>query len=274
MIARQWRHIKNDGTEITVEIITHDMEYEGEHVRLVLANDITEKIKANEKLVESLSAVRELSAHLQNIREEERKRIGREIHDELGQQLTAIKMDVAWIDKNTNDSAVKIKTKLKNTISLLDGSNTSLRKILNELRTGIMDNRSLIGALEWQGNQFEKNTGIAFIFETSDPDMAVDMPVANCIFRILQEALTNITRYAEASKVKVVLTNKANEAGLSIEDDGNGFDIKSVKNKKTFGMLGMKERVASLNGIFEIDTAAGKGTRIYVSIPLIKKPVL
>jgi PAS domain S-box-containing protein len=270
--AGEWHHIKKDGTEIIVEIITHDMNYEGEHVRLVLANDVTEKIKANEKLMESLAAVRELSVHLQNIREEERKRIGREIHDELGQQLTAIKMDIAWIDKNTNETATKIKTKLKNTIQLLDGSNLSLRKILNELRTGIMDNHSLVGALEWQGQQFENNTGMSFVLKTTDPNMAVEIPIANCLFRILQEALTNITRHASATNVNVVLTNTTHKVNMIVEDDGKGFELENAQRKKTFGILGIKERVASLNGTLEIEAAVGKGTRIYVTIPLNKKP--
>jgi signal transduction histidine kinase len=222
--------------------------------------------------MESLAAVRELSVHLQNIREEERKRIGREIHDELGQQLTAIKMDIAWIDKNTNETATKIKTKLKNTIQLLDGSNLSLRKILNELRTGIMDNHSLVGALEWQGQQFENNTGMSFVLKTTDPNMAVEIPIANCLFRILQEALTNITRHASATNVNVVLTNTTHKVNMIVEDDGKGFELENAQRKKTFGILGIKERVASLNGTLEIEAAVGKGTRIYVTIPLNKKP--
>jgi PAS domain S-box-containing protein len=262
------QHIKKDGTVIKVEIISHDMNYEGEQAQLVLANDITEKVEAEAKLVESLEAMRGLSTHLQYIREEERKNIGRDIHDELGQQLTAIKMDVVWVDKKLKESETTLKAKLSNTLNLLDSCNRSLRKILTELRSHITDNRSLIDALELLGMQFKTNTGIAFSFKTSEPDIIVEVPIANCLFRTLQESLTNITKYAKATQVKVGLLQTEESITLTIKDNGVGFNTTKKSKPDSYGIIGLKERVASLQGSFHLYSEPGKGTAITVTIPL------
>lgn len=263
-----WRHYKKDRSLIQVEIRSYDTVFNNEPVRLTLVMDVTEKLMLDKKIHESLESVRMLTAHIQNIREEERKRIGREIHDELGQQLTAIKMDVAWIDKKTPAEADQVKMKLKNIISLLDSSNLSIRKILNELRMGILEHQSIEEALQWQGQQFTDNTGIPIELNCPGSIVKLDEMVATCLFRVFQESLTNITRYAKAKKVIAWLTQDQNFINLSIEDDGIGFDPSQLKTTKSFGILGMKERVASLNGMFELITTPGKGTRIEIKIPL------
>jgi len=234
----------------------------------ILSVDISERKKAQEVMEETSEQLRQLTAHLLNVREEERKRIGREIHDELGQQLTAIKMDVAWIDKKTAPENEAFKTKLKNVITLLDGGNQSIRRILNELRPVILDDYGLLEALKWQGQQFTKNTGIPITFKTTETQIKIAEEVATCVFRVFQEALTNITRYAKAGKVVISLDIDEDNVLLNIEDDGKGFDPELTKTKKSFGILGMKERVASLNGNFELFTAPGSGTKIKISLPL------
>ncbi|HMU11257.1 MAG TPA: sensor histidine kinase, partial [Ferruginibacter sp.] len=196
---------------------------------------------------------------------------GREIHDELGQQLTAIKMDVAWIDKKTAPENEAFKTKLKNVISLLDGGNQSIRRILNELRPVILDDYGLLEALKWQAQQFTSNTGIPVIIKTTETQIKIAEEIATCVFRVFQEALTNITRYAKAGKVAVSLDIDDENILLNIEDNGSGFDMALTKTKKSFGILGMKERVVSLNGNFDLDSAVGKGTRIRISLPLTKQ---
>ena len=149
-----------------------------------------------------------LTAHLQHIREEERKRIGREIHDELGQQLTAIKMDVAWLDQKMPEEETAFKSKLKNIIELLDGSNKSIRRILSELRPGILDDNGLLEALEWLGIQFTDNTGIPLNFTTSEKAFKSSPAVVTCIFRVYQEALTNIAKHSHATDVNTLLEQK------------------------------------------------------------------
>ncbi len=241
--------------------------YEGEPCLIGTGIDIAERRKAEEEVKQTSLQMRQLTAHLQTIREEERKRIGREIHDELGQQLTAIKMDVAWINKKTPDEADLIKTKLGNIITLLDGSNLSIRKILNELRIGVLDDYGLIDALEWQGNQFTENTGIPLQFSSNETILKVEEPVATCLFRVFQESLTNITRYANAKKVTSSLNTEDDLLKLEITDDGIGFNAQLPYSKQSFGILGMKERVSSVNGTFQLISSPGKGTKIIITVP-------
>ena len=228
--------------------------------------DISDRVEAQKKIKDSSEQLRQLALHLQTIREEERKRIGREIHDELGQQLTAIKMDVAWIDKNIPGEVSPVKTKLKNIIELLDGSNKSIRRILSELRSGILDDHDLFEAIEWLGKQFTANTGIPVRFVFPENRIKVAAPIANCIFRLYQEAFTNITRYAKATKISATLITQDQIITAVVEDDGAGFEPAFVPNNK-FGILGMKERVLSLGGKFELISSPGNGTKITLQLP-------
>lgn len=243
------------------------IDYEGGKCLMGVGLDFSERVEAQEIIKQSSEQLRQLTAHLQNIREEERKRIGREIHDELGQQLTAIKMDIAWINRRIPDDAEPVKAKLSNTMKLLDSGNQSIRRILNELRPVILDDYGLLEALRWQGRQFSTNTGISLDFVTTETQVKLPEAAATCLFRVYQEALNNITKYAEAQKVNSSLVIAMGYAILRIEDDGKGFDIDSVKNKNSFGILGMKERVLSLKGEFELQSTPGAGTRISVRIP-------
>ena len=234
---------------------------------LGVTRDVTDRKKAEEEIKKTTEELRQLTAHLQKIREEERKRIGREIHDELGQQLTAIKMDVAWIDKKTPPETTVLKDKLKNIITLLDGSNKSIRRILSELRPGILDDYGLLEAIEWINKQFTSNTGIPVEFNTAETDIKLPDDFSTCIFRIYQEAFTNITRYARAKKVVTSLHIHDNKIEVRIKDDGIGFDPSLIQHRKSFGILGMKERILSLEGNFELETSPGKGTKIIIRLP-------
>lgn len=188
------------GDKIPHYFTGRSIDYHGELCLMGVGIDISERIRAQEEITQASEQLRQLTAHLQRIREEERKRIGREIHDELGQQLTAIKMDVAWIDKKTSPESEQIKLKLQNIITLLDSSNLSIRKILNELRMGILEHQTIEEALRWQGQQFSDNTGIPIEFNCPRPISKTDEMAATCLFRVFQESLTNITRYAKAKR--------------------------------------------------------------------------
>jgi PAS domain S-box-containing protein len=229
--------------------------------------DITERIKAEEEINQTTEQLRQLASHLQTIREEERKRIGREIHDELGQQLTAIKMDLVWVDKKIPREETLLKDKLDNSISLLDQSNLSIRKILNELRMGVLEHTELVDAMLLHAEQFTKNTGIPVEFNISNEQIQGDDIAVACLFRVFQESLTNITRYSEAKKVTVSLKYNEEAIYLSIKDDGKGFDTALLKNKRSFGILGMRERVAALKGKFDLQSFPGKGTWIEIMLP-------
>ncbi len=244
---------------------------------LSLARDIEERIKTQQEIKQTNEKLRELTTHLQHVREEERVRIGREIHDELGQQLTAIKMDAVWIDQKITASGefipadktdTLIKTKLKNIIQLLDGSNQSIRRILSELRPAILHDYGLHDSLEWLNEQLTANTGILINFESNAIEFKMPEKVAICVFRVYQEAFTNITKYSHAGKVATSLYIADNTLKVTIEDDGQGFDVANLKTTKSFGILGMKERIHSVGGNFELISSKGKGTKIAVSIPL------
>jgi PAS domain S-box-containing protein len=234
---------------------------------IVIGIDSSEKKEAEFRLKKSYQDIRNLATHLTHVREEERKRIGREIHDELGQQLTAVKMDIAWIDKNTNTENKAIKNKLKNVIDLLDTSNKSVRRILTELSPGIIDNNGLIAALERLNAQFYQTTSIVINFDVDEPNIQLNQQIANCIFRVYQEALTNIMRYAHATKVSTSLQIVDDIIEISIVDNGKGFDTSLNNKNKTFGILGMKERVLSQNGKFKLLSHENKGTKIIIQLP-------
>ncbi|MBL7703895.1 MAG: PAS domain S-box protein [Ferruginibacter sp.] len=244
------------------------VQYHGELCLLGVGIDFADRVMAQEKIRETTEQLRMLTAHLQHIREEERKRIGREIHDDLGQQLTAIKMDVAWLDRKMPEEQTLYKTKLKNIIGMLDSSNQAIRRILSELRPGILDDYGLLEAIEWLGSQFTTHTGIPFKFTCNEKRIHAAEPVITCIFRIYQEALTNITRYAHAAAVNSSLTVTEDFVTVKIKDDGKGFDTASIQTHKSFGILGMKERVLSLGGVFELNSSVNKGTDIMVRLPV------
>jgi PAS domain S-box-containing protein len=229
---------------------------------------INERKQAEEKIKQTNEQLRLLTTHLQKIREEERKRIGREIHDDLGQQLTAIKMDVAWVDKKIPAETTLIKSKLKNIITLLDGSNQSIRRILTELRLGILDDYGLLEALDWHGRQFAANTGIQVTISTNESEIKLSEPIAICLFRVYQEALTNISKHAHADKAIVSINISDETIFMKISDNGKGFDDHSEIKRASFGILGMKERVHSVKGNFDLSSEHGTGTKVSITIPL------
>ncbi len=263
-----WRHLKKDGTIIHVEVIAHDIEYDERPVRLILANDITEKIIADELLKKSLDDIRRLTEHVQRIREEERAHIAREIHDELGQQLTVLKMDVSWLNKKIGNKDESVKERLTELADMLDGTVKTVRRISSELRPSILDDLGLIAAIDWHLREFEKRMGIIAVFDELVEESIIPDKVKTGVFRIFQESLTNVARHAAASQVKVTLEVQKGDLMLTIEDNGKGFNKEIAKDKKTLGILGMRERTAMLGGYYQISSEPGKGTVVIVSIPL------
>jgi len=210
--------------------------------------------------------LRELSDHLLNIRETERTNIAREIHDELGQQLTILKMDISWLHqklKKYEDAAVLQKT--SDTLQLLNETIKTVRRIATELRPSMLDDLGLIEAIEWQSKEFEKRSGITISFESAIPHLPIANSVATSLFRIYQEALTNIGRHANAKHVYSKLQLENDNIILIIKDDGIGFDMQTLAVKKTLGLLGMKERTLMMGGRFEINSKAGEGTTIVIT---------
>ena len=232
----------------------------------IMLVDITERKKVEQELINSHLQLRELASHLQKIREEERKYIAREIHDELGQLVTGLKMDISLTKKKLEKQVPELGEKLANVMNLTDEIVHIVRRIASELRPSILDDIGLDAALEWQAKEFEKRTSITCIFINSTKNISANMDIKSNIFRIFQESLTNIIRHANATKVVASLTIKNNNLMFVINDNGDG--IKNINQQRTLGLLGMKERTIMINGIFKIDSYPGNGTTISISVPL------
>lgn len=263
-----FEHIKKDGSKIKVNIITHDITYEGKPAILSLANDITAKFEAEESLQKSNEALRDLASHLETIREKERSHMAREIHDELGQQLTGLKMDISWINRKIKSDDEAVKEKMKDTIALIDKTVITVRRIATQLRPSILDDLGLIAAMEWQSEEFEKRSEIKSVFNSNVSQVAVSTDIATAVFRIFQESLTNVLRHSKATEVISFFRMDKDIITLFIEDNGIGFKEEEIKNKRTLGLLGMKERIQLINGRYEINGNTGKGTSVIITVPL------
>jgi signal transduction histidine kinase len=226
----------------------------------------------NEELqaqVQSQTAdLRRLTNYLQNIREEEQTRIARELHDELGQQLTVLKMEASSLKKNIGAPGEVVEKKFEDHLALIDAAIQSVRRISSDLRPLVLDELGLVAAMEGHLNEFERRTDIRTIFEHPEEVPEIPVQTQTTLFRIFQESLTNIARYAKASEVRVTLTHHKDLLQLCIQDNGVGFDPQLVKGKKTLGILGMRERCEMMGGRFTMESAPGKGTMVRVSLAI------
>ena len=266
----QHRIIANDGTVKHIlgigEVIINN---KGELIGLKgSGQDITEIIKAEEKLQQSYQQIKQLVSHLQEIREQERTNMAREIHDELGQQLTGLKMYISWLNKKCNPQETEVKEKFSSTMILIEETIKSVRKISMDLRPSILDDLGLLAAIEWQSNEFERRSGISTEFINLTDNKEVPSRLKTGLFRIFQESLTNIARHADAKKIVSSLKFDNNHLTLTITDDGKGFVYKNIDSKKTLGLLGMEERTKEMGGRYEIKSNPGIGTTVSVTVPV------
>ncbi|RFC31955.1 MAG: PAS domain S-box-containing protein [Candidatus Nitrotoga sp. MKT] len=232
-----------------------------------VAIDITENKTNEEKLLRSKNMLRELSAHLENVREEERKHIAREIHDELGQVLTALRMDVSLARLSFGESNPQLMERLRSMTQLVDRTIDSARHIISSLRPGAL-NLGIVAALEWLTEEFNDYTDIPCKLVIGDGDLTLSEFAATAVFRIIQESLTNITRHAAATQVEIIMTRTDSHLCFEVRDNGKGFDLYSVASHKSFGLIGIRERVAILEGDLAIDSEPGRGTCVRVCVPV------
>jgi len=259
---------KPDGYVIVGRDVTYWKKAEDQLRRFNTLLEAQVKEKTAE-ITQSNADLRALASHLQDIREEERAAMAREVHDELGQQLTGLKMDLALITKKLSTADPQwLLTKTQATVALLDTTIRTVRKIASELRPGILDDLGLLAAIDWQGQEFMKRSGIKTIFRTNMTQIDLAPSTSIGLFRICQESLTNIARHAGATNVMIHLHSNSNGLTLSITDDGRGLDGQNPKNGKTLGLLGMKERALMMGGTLTINTSPGKGLTLTVDLPL------
>lgn len=229
-----------------------------------------ERRRAEARLRESHEQLKALTVYLQYVREEERTRIAREVHDELGQNLTALKYDLSWLENRLPKELKPLHAKAKAMASQLDATIQAVRRIATELRPGILDDLGLVAALEWQACEFQNRTGIQCAVVSLANEPIMDQELNTAFFRIFQETLTNIMRHANATEVSVRF-HKANGAlVLEVKDNGRGVTPEEIANTKSIGLLGMNERAALLGGEVRIRGEAGKGSTVTATIPLTR----
>jgi len=244
---------------------------------LSVQKDITERKRIEEKLKRSQRELQDLSAHLQNIREEDRAHIAREIHDDLGQSLTALKMNLSLLEEDLIQYVEKpkrstIKNNLRYMGEILDETVSKVRQLITELRPEILDTLGILDALEWQLEEFQKRFGILVKFSCNITELNLTKERSLAVFRVFQEALTNIIRHAKATKVDIKITKQRDQLLIIIKDNGIGFSYKRPDVNNNFGIIGMRERTSFCQGKLEINSRKGIGTTVLIQIPIWTKP--
>ena len=235
---------------------------------VITYEDITDRKRVDKELEHSRMRLRKLSAHLEAVREKERTHIARELHDELGQLLTALHTDLVLLSGQIEPEQTLLKDTSSSMINLIDMVMTTLKRIYMDLRPAVLDHLGLTAAIFWQAEEFQKRTGISCDVVIEPEDMMLDMERSLAIFRIFQETLTNVSRHAEASRVNVVLKQQDSQIDLIVKDNGKGISENQLNKPDSFGLLGIRERTYFWGGKIEISGNNGSGTSVAVSLPL------
>lgn len=240
-------------------------------VALSSKRELSIRRKADEELRKSHEQIRNLSAHLQSAIEKERTEVAREIHDELGQALTALKFDLYWLSKRLPNTQNGLTEKTASMISLIDETMRAVKRIATRLRPAILDDLGLIAALEWEVEEFQKHMGIECKLTAHPENLDFDGDRSTAIYRIAQEALTNVARHSQASRVELVLMDYSDLLSLEIDDNGIGITPEQISSSSSFGLLGIRERVLEFGGEFTVAGRKNEGTKLAVTIPLDKR---
>lgn len=236
-----------------------------------MVTDITDRKLAEEQLRDTLDRVRTLSKRLEAVREEERTKIARELHDELGVRLTCLKLDLARLQSMRGESLFsdgRMEKEIRAMMADVDATIVSVQRLAVDLRPGILDDLGLVAAIKWQCQDFERRSGIRCLCEASEEKIALDSSCATAAFRICQEGLMNVARHAKATFVRVLVTKVNEELLLEIQDDGQGIPAAKLNDSASLGLLGMRERASSLGGEVEIAGYPGEGTTVTLRLPL------
>lgn len=265
--------LRGDGTEFPIEASISQIRDGAGKLYTVMLRDVTERVRAENALKQSREELRDLSANLQNVREEEKTRIARELHDDLGQQLTALKMDLSAVELGLAGNVAPntgTREQLGGMHRLIDSIVASVRRIAADLRPVMLDDLGLVPAIEWLANDFTRRYRITVDRELPPVDTAFTGTGATTLFRIVQEALTNVARHSDATNVTLALKVEDGYCMLRIADNGHGAPehTGTVQDRPSFGLIGIRERAHMLEGTVTIDNRPGQGFTITVALPL------
>jgi PAS domain S-box-containing protein len=265
--------LRSDGREFPIEASISQTEIAGAKLFTVILRDITERKQAEEALSRSEGQLRALAARLQRAREEEAIRIARELHDQLGRCLTAIKMDITFLEQMASGQPTaeifrSISEKTQLMLEVIDETVRVVRKISTELRPGILDDFGLAAAIEWQAKDFQRRSGISCVVNVPEADPKLSREQATAFFRIFQEIITNVARHSKAGKVWVHLEVQDGMVALEVEDNGVGISLEALSRPQALGLLGMREHAAAFGGYVEIAGIPGRGTTVVVRMPI------
>jgi signal transduction histidine kinase len=264
---------RKNGSRLEVSMIRVPVSLPGGKIAgYAIYRDITERKKAEGELRQSREQLRALTGRLETLREAERIRISREIHDELGQKLTGLKMDLLWMEQQLGEleslpAANAILDRVVGTTELVDGIVGTVQEIAAELRPSVLDKLGLGTALQYEARRFQDRAGIPCEVRVPETELALSAEASTAFFRVFQESLTNVARHAHATKVEAELKAEPGFIVLSLRDNGKGITEADIANPQSLGLLGMKERVAQLGGEVVFQSHPGQGTLVAVRVP-------
>jgi len=262
--------LRADGAEFPIEASISQTGSETHRFYTVILRDITRRKAFEDALRRQQDELRELSARVLEAREEEKTLIARELHDELGQLLTALKMDVAWLRDHLPDAAPETSAKVEQMNAVLDQTVGSVRRISADLRPLMLDDLGLADAASWLVEDFSRRSGIACALELPQDARldALERGTATTLYRALQESLTNIGRHAQAKRARIALRLEGGAVLLEVDDDGRGIDTEDIAKPRSLGLKGMRERTRYLGGTLEVERAPSGGTQLRLRLPL------
>lgn len=251
--------LRKDGSEFPIDASISQLNTPEGKLYTVILRDVTERVKAREDLAA-------FAAESAGVREQEKSRIARELHDELAQMLTALKMDTIWMRDHVGENGAA-REKIAQMLSMLDAAVASTRRIAADLRPLVLDDLGLVAAIEWAAQNFTQRTGVPCDLQV-DESLELDEPYATGVFRIVQESLQNIAKHARASRATVELKRAGDALVLRVQDDGVGFRPADPRKPQSLGLVGLRERAHLLQGEIRVESAPGAGTRVDARIPL------
>lgn len=257
-----------DGRREITQISSTIIDVGGVPCVLTHAHDVTDRRHAEQELEYSHQQLRALASRLQRGREEERRTIAREIHDELGQSLTGIKLQMAWVQAHLKRPDHGVRDRLMTAMQRIDGTIDSVRRIATQLRPALLDDLGLVAALEWVVQDFGRTAGVRTLVHVPADDPPVNADCATAIFRIVQESLTNVARHAAATEVEFSFKEHRGTLQVVVRDNGRGVTHDQLADSRSLGLLGLRERAMSVGGLLEISGAPGQGTEVRLTLPI------